>query len=178
MFLDPSDEHSTKLHLRATPVAEMSIEDMSKLLQNVEMREALLISETRLKNLTYLAAKSDILQKEFAKSVATDPNVLNQYLRRVRKIGDRMARKVEAKLALGLGWMDQPHPEEWELGSTMYDGRARSRAASRTALTMALRMESLPERAQELILGMIESFEEKQPGGDGDSARVYKPKPD
>lgn len=140
------------------------------------------ISKTRLKNLQLLWGRADqrgILQKDFAATVGTSANNFNQYLTGHRNVGDRMVVKVETRLKLPHGWMDTPHPEEWELSNHAYDGRARSPALSRTAAMLAARIESLTdEKAIEQIVSLIEFCEVRQAQTEGAPPGAHKPKPD
>lgn len=109
-------------------------------------------------------------QKDFAAKIGTSANTLNQMLTRHRNVGTQTARKVEKRLKLSRGWMDQPRPKEWEIMMlATYDERlARSRAVSRRGITIAARVDSLlDDRAVDLILEMIDLLEERQAAKDG-----------
>lgn len=139
----------------------------------------MLIEETRQKNIVCLWRQRAILQKDFAKLVVVSANQMNQYFTGFRNMGPRTARKVETKLKLPRGWIDEPHPEEWELSNSAYDGRVRSRALSRIGATLAARIESLTDdRAVEKITELIELLEERQERGSPTPAHSHKPKPD
>lgn len=133
----------------------------SRLLQNFEMEN----SEVRLKNLQLLRHNEGGTQKAFAAKIGTSPNSLNQMLTRHRNVGTQTARKIELRLKLSRGWMDQPRPKEWEtMLLAAYDERlSRSRAVSRRGITIAARVDSLvDDRAVDLILNMIDLLEEQQ----------------
>lgn len=75
--------------------------------------------EIRKQNLRFLLGKFLIEnptkgKKDFAELCDTDPAVLSQVLRittpdKEKNIGDKLARKIEIKLALGNGWLDKPN---------------------------------------------------------------------
>lgn len=170
MFSSPSREHSTTLHSVAigdiATLANLSMAHSSRLLQATGMEN----SEVRLKNLQLLRSGERGTQKDFAAKVGTSPNSLNQMLTRHRNVGTQTARKVEKRLKLSRGWMDQPRPKEWEtMMLASYDERlSRSRAVSRRGITIAARVDSLlDDRAVDLILNMIDILEERQAAQDG-----------
>lgn len=137
------------------------------------------LEEKRKRNIVSLWRQRGILQKDFAKLVGTTPNTFNQYVTGVRNVGNRMARKVEIKLKLSEGWMDDMHPEEWELSNSAYDGRVRPRALSRIGATLAARIDALTdERAIEKVTEFLELLEERQARTEGNVVSLFKPKPD
>jgi transcriptional regulator with XRE-family HTH domain len=122
-------------------------------------------SEVRHKNLQLLRTNEGGTQKAFAAKIGTSPNSLNQMLTRHRNVGTQTARKIETRLKLSRGWMDQPRPKEWEtMLLAAYDERlSRSRAVSRRGISIAARVDSLmDDRAVDLILNMIDMLEERQ----------------
>lgn len=170
MFSSPSQQHSTTLHSVAigdiVNPANLSMAPTSRLLQASVMEN----SEVRLRNLQLLRSSERGTQKDFAAKIGTSPNSLNQMLTRHRNVGTQTARKVEKRLKLSRGWMDQPRPKEWEtMMLASYDERlSRARAVSRRGITIAARVDSLlDDRAVDLILEMIDLLEERQAAKDG-----------
>lgn len=177
MFSGPSPDGSTTLHSVAigsiASEANLSMDSSSSLLQARVMEN----SETRFKNLQLLLAAQSGTQKEFAVKIGTSANVLNQWLRRHRNVGGTTARRVEKRLKLSHGWMDQPRPKEWEnMMLASYDERiSRSRAVSRRGVTIAARVDSLmDDRAVDLILDMIDILEERQAAASGSALQSQK----
>jgi hypothetical protein len=116
-------------------------------------------SEVRRENLLYLWRGTDTLQKHFAAQIKTSPNTLNQFLTGHRVIGSRTARKVEQELSLPLGWMDERHEKEWELGSIRHRNRQHhSRALSRVGASLASRIEALGD---DLLIGEVSATIER-----------------
>ncbi|HHS9775864.1 TPA: S24 family peptidase [Raoultella ornithinolytica] len=74
------------------------------------------IKDIRRNNLRHqqnLAIRSGISKADFAERVGTSASTLSQILgeKAVRNLGDELARKIEQKLGLLHGWLDQYHPE-------------------------------------------------------------------
>ena len=64
--------------------------------------------EIRKKNLEKLIAKHGN-QRKLADKIGTVPAYISQMMTDVRKMGDDLARRIEEKLRLPKGWMDQDH---------------------------------------------------------------------
>ncbi|HDX9111782.1 TPA: helix-turn-helix transcriptional regulator [Klebsiella michiganensis] len=74
------------------------------------------IKDIRRNNLRHqqnIALRSGISKADFAEKVGTSASTLSQILgdKAVRNLGDELARKIEQKLGLLHGWLDQYHPE-------------------------------------------------------------------
>lgn len=70
--------------------------------------------EIRLKNLLgLLGERFGGVVAEFARAIGKDPNqarfILNPQKAGGRWVGERLAREIEEKLALGRGWLDEDH---------------------------------------------------------------------
>lgn len=177
MSLSPLPEHSTSLHSVAIGcdliTAKSAIAPTSTLLQASVMEN----SEVRLKNLQLLLASERGSQKDFAAKIGTSPNFLNQMLTTHRNVGTQTARRIETRLKLSRGWMDQPRPKEWEtMILAAYDERlSKSRAVSRRGISIAARVDSLTDdRAVDVLLDMLDILEERQAVRQGTSSQNAK----
>ena len=52
-------------------------------------------------------------QAAIARALELEPSYISQMVNQHRRIGGRMARKIEKKLGKPVGWLDTPQPELW-----------------------------------------------------------------
>ena len=74
------------------------------------------ISEKRQINMKFLADTNSTRAELAEKLGYQDTNYVNQLVRGFCSLGNRTARKIEVKLGLPHGWMDEIHPELYETG--------------------------------------------------------------
>lgn len=184
MTVSPCREHSISLHSLASrytnTIAKLAIDCRSTLLH----ARVMLIKETRLLNLRLIYASHGGTQKAFAKAIGTSANTLNQMFTATRNVGERTARRIEKLKNLTHGWMDQPHPADWERMQQMsYDERI-PRALSRFGASLAARIEAITDEhaieAIEQVVTMAEKLESRQrnPLGHSDPLLGKPPKTD
>lgn len=123
-------------------------------------RMSMEIKEIRRNNLAVLIG--DGTQAEFAEKTGMDAGHVSQIINRSRNMGDKVARKLEARLELPVGWMDAP--------KMLYETRDRDEPLKRGIAILTAMEPEVRHRAVKILAAMSEPVgsngENGEPGSD------------